>query len=254
MTGSLTGKLILVTGAGIGIGQGVAVEAAREGAAVVLHYSHSRQGAHEAVQEINSRGGRALAIAGDLGQVGECRRVVDEAATFLDGLDILVNNAGVTRTVNFAETTEEVYNEVFDLNMRGYFFCAQQALPHILKRGGGSILNMTSVHAYAGMPGHAAYAATKGAIASFTRELAVELAPQHVRVNAIGPGAIEVPRYFTPTYDRDVLGRGIPWGRVGVPRDIAKVATFLVSDAADFVTGQILYVDGGTTAKMALRV
>lgn len=252
--GSLSGKLILVTGAGIGIGQGIALDAAREGAAVALQYAHSAKGADEAAQEIIAKGGRAITIGADLSQVSECRRVVDAAAEFLGGIDVLVNNAGVTRTFAFAETTEETYNEVFDINMRGYFFCGQAALRHILRRGGGSILNITSVHAFAGYTGHAAYAATKGAIASFTRELAIELAPLHVRVNAIGPGAIEVPRYFTPTYDRDDLGRSIPWGRVGVPEDIAKVASFLVSDAADFVTGQVLYVDGGTTAKMALRV
>ncbi len=252
--GTLARKLILVTGAGIGIGQGVARDVAREGAAVALHYAHSAKGAEDTAREINEQGGRAIAIGGDLSKVEECRRVVEAAAEFLGGLDVLVNNGGVTRVAAFAQTTEETYNEVFDINMRGYFFCAQAALPHILKRSGGSILNMTSVHAFAGYVGHAAYAASKGAIAAFTRELAIELAPLHVRVNAIGPGAIEVPRYFTPTYDRDVLAQSIPWGRVGVPDDIAKVASFLVSDAADFITGQVIYVDGGTTAKMALRV
>lgn len=252
--GRLSGKLVLVTGAGVGIGQGIAREAAREGADVVLHYAHSRHGAVEIAREIVEAGGRAHAVGGDLIRVSECRRVVDAAAAFLGGLDALVNNAGVTRTVDFLDTTEEVYDEVFSLNMRGYFFCAQQALPYFLKRGGGSILNIASVHAFAGMPDHSAYAATKGAIAAFTRELAVELGPRHVRVNAIGPGAIEVPRYFTPTYDPAVLSRSIPWGRVGQPEDIGAVAAFLLSDAADFITGQVLYVDGGTTAKMALRV
>jgi NAD(P)-dependent dehydrogenase (short-subunit alcohol dehydrogenase family) len=167
-------------------------------------------------------------------------------------MDALINNAGVTRTHDFLEATEEIYEEGFDRNMRGYFYCAQWALPYILKRGGGSILNITSVHAYAGMSGHSAYAATKGAIAAFTRELAVEVGPKHVLVNAIGPGAIEVPRYFTLGYDPSRLGRAIPGGRVGHPEDIGKVAVFLISDAADFITGQVLYVDGGTMAKLAL--
>lgn len=252
--GRLTGKLVLVTGAGTGIGQGIALEAAREGAAVVLHYAHSSRGAHEAVEEITKQGGQAVAIQADLGQVAECRRIITAAREFLGGLDVLVNNAGVTRTVPFLETSEEIYTEVFDINMRGYFFCAQAAVPHLLARGGGTILNITSVHAFAGLPGHAAYAATKGAIVAFTRELAAELAPQHIRVNAIGPGVIEVPRYYEtmPDYRRATASRWVPWGRVGLPEDIGKAAVFLISDAADFITGQVVYVDGGTTTRMAL--
>ncbi len=250
---ALSGRLALVTGAGMGIGQGIALELAKQGASVVVHYSHSEAGARQTVSAIQNEGGKAGAIQGDLRSVDECRRVVEEAAETLGGLDILVNNSGVTRALDFLDTSQETYDEVFDLNIRGYFFCAQQAVPHLLRKGEGSILNITSVHGFGGLPGHAAYAATKGAIIAFTRELAIELAPKHIRVNAIGPGVIEVPRYFDdPTYTSAFGGTMVPWGRVGKPADIGTVAAFLVSDAADFVTGQTLFVDGGTTARMGL--
>lgn len=252
-SGVLAGKRALVTGAGIGIGQGVAAELARQGAAVVLHYAHSSEGATQSVAEIAGQGGRAMAIQGDLSEIPECRRVVDEAAEFLGGLDILVNNSGVTRRAALLDVTPEMFDEVFHINIRGQLFCAQQATRWMSRDGGGAILNMSSIHAFGGVPGYSVYAATKGAIVAFTRQLAIELLPQRIRVNAIAPGHVEVPRHFdNPNYDREYGNQSVPWGRVGEPNDIGKAATFLVSENADFVTGQVLYVDGGTTAKLAI--
>ena len=266
---SLAGKLALVTGAGTGIGRGVALELARQGADVALSYASSGSGAEGAVREIRGSGRRAIAIQADLRKVSECLRLVDEAASFLGGLDGLVSNAGITATIKFLEMTEEKFDRIFNLNIRGEYFCAQQAVRHMIQRGeelhrlhpentwaGASIVNISSVHGFVGCSSHSAYAATKGAINAFSRELAVELCPAHIRVNVIAPGTIEVPSYFTldPGYTREDGNAIVPWGRVGLPADVGYLAAYLLSDASEFMTGQVLYFDGGLTAKMALPI
>src|SRR5439155_387187 len=163
------------------------------------------------------------------------------------------NNSGVTKSRDPLALTEPEYDELFSVNVRAAYFCAQQAVPH-LERRGGSIVSVSSIHGGAGLPGHTAYAATKGALNAFTRALAIDLAPKKIRVNAVAPGLIETPRYFEmPGYSSERTARRVPWGRMGAPADVARVVAFLVSPAADYVTGQLLYVDGGINARMGLE-
>jgi NAD(P)-dependent dehydrogenase (short-subunit alcohol dehydrogenase family) len=264
---SLDGKLIFVTGGGTGIGQGVALELARQGADVALSYNSSAAGALEAVGQIKTMGRRAIALQANLAEVAECYRVVDEAAAFLGGLDGLVNNAGLTFTMGVQEVTEELFDKIYRINVRGQYFCCQRAIRHILERGealrrgapdghwaGGSLVNMSSAHGVLGFSGHSVYAGTKGAVNAFSRELAVELCPLHIRVNVMAPGSIEVPSYFKsdPNYTREMGNSMVPWGRVGLPEDVGHLAAYLMSDASEFMTGHILALDGGLTAKMAI--
>jgi NAD(P)-dependent dehydrogenase (short-subunit alcohol dehydrogenase family) len=220
----------------------------------VLHYSNSRDGAESAAEEIRSAGGKAAVIRADLSRVDECHRLVDDAAGFLGGLDILMNNAGITEVWDFLDVTAEQFDLLYHVNIRGQYFCAQQAVRHMLKRGKGAVINMTSVHGFAGMHGHSVYAGTKGAIVAWTREVAVELASRNIRVNAVAPGWIEVPSHYTKYegYDTREGAKQIPCGRVGQPIDVAKACVFLASDEADFVIGHTLLVDGGTIALMSV--
>ncbi|MGP4014414.1 SDR family NAD(P)-dependent oxidoreductase [Saccharopolyspora sp. 5N708] len=246
---NLSGKKALVTGAGIGIGRGIAIELARAGADVAVHYPPSEE-PPTTTQRITELGQKTFAVEGDLREPEVCRDVVDRAADALGGLDILVNNAGVTRFVEFLDIDPELFDDLFHLNIRGYFFCAQQAVRHFLAAGGGSIVNLSSINGSRGFPRAAAYAATKGAVDAFTRVLSTDLAPRGIRVNAIAPGSVETPRSWVeqPDYSREAAAQRIPVRRVGLPADMGRVAAFLASEDAGYISGQVIHVDGGSMA------
>jgi len=251
-TKRMQGKRVLVTGSGTGIGRGVALEFAREGADVVFHYAHSSQGALSAAEEATQLDVRATAFHADFTRVEGTQQLARQAIEFLGGLDILVNNAGITLNMPFEKVTVEQFDTLYHVNIRALFFVIQACLPALLLSGKGVIVNMSSIHAMQAMQEHSVYAGTKGAIISFTRQLAVELAPRGIRMNCIAPGAITVENHYKVMrgYDPAAFASTIPAGMMGEPWDVARAAIFLASDDARFILGQTLIVDGGTTAWM----
>jgi len=254
----LAGKRALVTGSGTGIGREIALEFARQGADVVLHYAHSGTGAESAAAEIRSLGRRSTVVQANFDDLDAVAELARQAIEFLGGIDCLVNNSGITFNKPFSEVTPEQFDRLYDVNVRAPYFLTQYAVRVMLAQGGGAVCNITSIHGLSGAPEHSVYAGTKGAIIAQTRTLAVELAHRGIRVNAIAPGWVTVENYYNaiPGFNEDearqVAADKVPLGRSGEKREIARLAGFLCSDDAAFIVGQTIVADGGTTSLMSL--
>lgn len=246
----LTGKVALISGASRGIGRAIALALAESGADVAL--AARSVGALEAVAvEAEAFGRRALVIPTDVTEVAQVEAMVERAVAGLGRLDILVNAAGVASRKPTVELTEADYARVFDANIKSVIFACAAAGKHFLAQGSGKVINIGSLTTQLGLPGRALYGSTKGAVGQLTRSLAVEWGPRGVCVNAIAPGWIDTDLsravLQNPEFRAGVVAR-TPVGRVGEPEDLGGAAVFLASSASDFVTGQVLYVDGGYIA------
>jgi NAD(P)-dependent dehydrogenase (short-subunit alcohol dehydrogenase family) len=256
--GRLAGRKALVTGSGTGIGREIALEFARQGADVALHYAHSDAGARSAVQEIQAMGRQAQAFPANFGVLEEVLALGEQAIEFLGGVDCLVNNSGITFNKSFFKVTPEQFETVFNVNIRAQFFLTQKVAGRMVGSRGGAVCNLTSIHGVSGARDHSVYAATKGAIIAYTRSLAMELAHQGVRVNAIAPGWVNVENYYKaiPGFNLEeakvAASKSVPVARAGTPLDIAKLAAFLCSEDAGYIVGQTIIADGGTTSLMSL--
>jgi 3-oxoacyl-[acyl-carrier protein] reductase len=243
----LSGKVAVVTGASKGIGAAIAEELAKDGASVSVNYSSSAAGAESAVAKIKAGGGKAKAVRADVSKPAEARQLINAAVSEFGRIDILVNNAAVYDFVPLHQITEAHFDRMFDLNVRGLLFTTQAVADAFGDRG-GSIINIGSMASLSPPPGGSVYSATKGAVDVLTRGLAMELGPKKIRVNAVLPGPVETEGTQSMaewSQFKAMLLPMTPLGRVGQPRDIAPVVSFLASEDAGWITGQILQAAGG---------
>lgn len=248
MSQKLIGKVAVVTGASKGIGASIAQYLADEGAAVVVNYASSKDGADRVVAEIGGKGGKAVAIQADVAKRADIQRLFAEAKRAFGRLDILVNNAGIYEFEPIEEVTPEHFHRQFDLNVLGLILATQEALKYLGPEG-GSIINISSVAATAAPPTASVYSATKAAVDAVTRSLAKELGPRRIRVNSINPGMVDTEGVraagITHSDFRKQVEAQTPLGRIGQPEDIGPAAVFLAANDSAWITGETLHVSGG---------
>jgi 3-oxoacyl-[acyl-carrier protein] reductase len=250
MSKKLVGQVAVVTGASKGIGASIALHLAAEGAAVVVNYSSSKEGADRVVSEIVGSGGKAVAIQANVSKQADIQRLFAETKKAFGKLDILVNNAGIYDFAPLENVTAEHFHKMFDLNVLGLILTAQEAVKHI-GAAGGSIINISSLVSSYGVPNGSVYSATKGAVDAVTRSLAKELSARKIRVNSINPGMVVTEGTASSGITdaendfRKQIEATTPLGRIGQPKDIAPAAVFFASADSAWITGETLYIAGG---------
>ena len=249
MAGRLAGKVAIVTGSSSGIGQAIAVRYAQEGANIVIDFRSHPEGATDTKTAVEKAGQKAIVVQADVSKVADTANLVEQAYAQLGGCHLLVNNAGIEKGSDFWEVTEEDYDAVIDVNLKGAFFITQAFVKrlHDLKQP-GRVINISSVHEDMVFPHFDTYAASKGAMRMLTRNLAVELGPLGITVNNIAPGAIITPinqKMMSNKAELDPLLANIPLGRMGTADEVAALAAFLASDEAAYITGSTYVIDGG---------
>jgi 3-oxoacyl-[acyl-carrier protein] reductase len=248
MSGKLAGKVAVVTGASKGIGAAIARNLAGEGAAVVVNYSSSKEGAERVVAEITRGGGKAVAVRANVAKQAEIPRLFTAAKEAFGRVDVLVNNAGIYEFAPLEAITPEHFHKQFDLNVLGLILATQEAAKHF-GPDGGSVINISSVVSTLAPPNTSVYSATKAAVDAVTRSLAKELGPRKVRVNSINPGMVETEGVQTAGLNKGEFRKQIeaqtPLGRIGQPDDIAPAAVFLASADSKWITGETFYISGG---------
>jgi glucose 1-dehydrogenase len=245
---ALAGKVALVTGSSSGIGKAIILEMARRGASVVVNYIGKPDAANEVVNSIAGENGSAIALEADVSKQADVTKMISDTVARFGRLDVLVNNAAIEKETPFLEKSEEEWDRVIAVNLKGPFLCTQLAAREMAKNGGGTIINISSVHEDLPFPGYAAYCASKGGLRMLCRDLALELAKHHINVVNVAPGAINTPINERTMKDPEkvlALKREIPLGRVGEPAEVAKLVCYLASDDAAYITGTTVVIDGG---------
>ena len=246
---TLQGKVAIVTGSSSGIGQSIAIRYASEGANIVVDYRNHPEGADETKKQIETAGSRAVVVQADVSKLADTQKLVDQAWQQFGRCDILVNNAGIEKGADFWDVTEQEYDSVVNVNLKGAFFLSQAFVRRLRDaKLPGRIINISSVHEDMAFPHFSTYCASKGGMRMLTRDLAVELGPLGITINNIAPGAIATPINKALLEDKpklDALHRNIPLGRLGSCDDVAALAAFLASDDAAYITGSTYVIDGG---------